>query len=53
MSAGTIVLSDFAFRTGPLAPGADGRIALGDGARPGQPKVTIYLSTADLDFGAK
>ena len=50
---GPVPLSDFAFRSGPLAPQVDGRIPIGDGARPGQPKVIIYLSIADFGIGMK
>ena len=49
MRAGPIPLSDFAFRPNPLVPDADGRLPIADGARPGEPKVTIYLSIADFE----
>ncbi|MGD0999157.1 MAG: hypothetical protein ABSA67_00545 [Candidatus Brocadiia bacterium] len=50
MRAGPMPLSDFAFRPDPLVPDADGRLAIADGARPGGPKVTIYLSIADFEL---
>jgi hypothetical protein len=40
---GPIALADFAFRKGDLVLQEDGRIAIGDGVRPGGPKVTVYL----------
>ena len=51
MRAGPMLLSDFAFRPDPLVSDAFGRLAIGDGARPGQPKVTVYLSIANLEIG--
>ena len=53
MRSGPMLLSDFAFRPDPLVPDTYGRFAVGDGARPGQPKVTIYLSIANFDIGMK
>jgi hypothetical protein len=53
MAAGPMLLNDFAFRSGPLVPETDGRIAIGEGARPGQPKVTVYLSIEDFGIGMK
>lgn len=53
MRAGPIPLNDFAFRSDPLVPDAFGRLAIADAARPGQPKMTLYLSIANLDIGMK
>ena len=49
LRTGPISLNDFAFRPDPLVPDADGRLPIADGARPGEPKVTIYLSIADFE----
>ncbi len=53
MRSGPMVLNDFAFRPDPLVPDTFGRIAVADGARPGQPKMTLYLSIANFDIGMK
>jgi len=53
LRAGPILLKDFAFRPDPLVPDTFGRIAVAEGARPGQPKMTLYLSIANFDIGMK
>jgi hypothetical protein len=53
MRAGPILLKDFAFRPDPLVPDSFGRIAVAEGARPGEPKMTLYLSIANFDIGMK
>ena len=53
MRAGPIQLTDFAFRPDPLVWDAFGRLAVADGARPGQPKAAIYLSISNLNVGMK
>jgi hypothetical protein len=53
LRSGPIQLSDFAFRPDPLVWDAFGRVAIADGARPGQPKMAIYLSISNLEAGTK
>jgi len=50
---GPIQLNDFAFRPDPMVWDAFGRLAIADGARPGSPKMAIYLSISNLAVGAK
>jgi hypothetical protein len=53
LRSGPIPLNDFAFRPDPLVWDAFGRLAVADGARPGQPKIALSLSIANFDIGMK
>ncbi len=53
MRSGPMPLTDLAFRPDPLVPDADGRLPIADAARPGQPKLTIYLSISDCEPTSK